>query len=107
MNDDELHQLLRQHPAKMSVPRDFQRDVWGRIESDQKRTVSALLGELLQRMLATLARPQFALATLVLFASAGLGLGLIQHEREVKSGSALVYQQAVNPLLRHGLKFSP
>lgn len=107
MNDDELHQLLRQHPARISVPRDFQRDVWAHIESDQAHSVPALLGELVQRLLASLARPAPALATLLLFASAGLGLGWVQHERETKNDAALAYQQAVNPLLRHATMTSP
>lgn len=107
MNDDELHQLLRQHPAQISVPRDFQREVWARIEGEQTRSVPALLGELVHRLLASLARPAPALATLLLFASAGLGLGWVQHEHETKDDTALAYQQMVNPLLRHSITTSP
>ena len=107
MNDDELHQLLRQHPARITVPRDFQREVWARIEGEQTLSVGSLLGELIQRLLASLARPAPALATLLLFAFAGLGLGWVQHERETKDDAAIVYQQAVNPLLRHATTTSP
>lgn len=107
MNDDELHQLLRQHPARISVPRDFQRDVWARIEGEQTRSLPALLSELIHRLLASLARPAPAFATLLLFASAGLGLGWMQHDRETRNDTALAYQQAVNPLLRHTTTTSP
>jgi len=107
MNDDQLHQLLRQHPARISVPRDFLRDVWARIEGEQTRSVPALLGELVYRLLASLARPAPAVATLLLFASVGLGLGWMQHDHATKIDAALVYQQAVNPLLRHATTTSP
>lgn len=107
MNDDELHQLLRQHPARVSLPRHFQRDVWARIEGEQNRTLAALTSELFHRLLTTLARPAPAAATLLLFAIAGLGLGWWQSAREASVGSSLAYQQAVNPLLRHTTVTTP
>ncbi len=107
MNDDQLHQLLRQHPAKVSVPRAFEREVWSRIEAEQAHSLPTLFSELITRLLATLARPAPAFATVLLFASAGLGLGWAQHRSEIVERSALAYQQAVNPLLRHTMEVSP
>ena len=99
MNDEDLHRLLRQHPAEVSLPRSFQRDVWARIEADDTRSFSALMGEAVNRFFASLARPALASVTLLLFGAAGLGLGWKQYESERDQRAALAYQRVVNPLL--------
>jgi len=101
MNDEELHRLLRQHPAEVPLPRSFQRDVWARIEAEDARRPSAIFAEAVNRFLASLARPALASVTLLLFSAAGLSLGWAHSGSEREQRAALAYQRAVNPLL-HG-----
>jgi hypothetical protein len=51
MNDEELHRLLRQHPASLPLPSAFEREVWSRIEADEVRSVPSILAELVRRLL--------------------------------------------------------
>jgi hypothetical protein len=67
MNDEELHRLLRQHPASLPLPSAFEREVWSRIEADEVRSVPSMLAELLRRLLTSLSRPAVAFATIALF----------------------------------------
>jgi hypothetical protein len=57
MNDDELHRLLRQHPARVPLAASFDREVWSRIEAESTRTLGSLVAELFERTLAHFARP--------------------------------------------------
>jgi hypothetical protein len=67
MNDEELHRLLRQHPASLPLPSAFEREVWSRIEADEVRSVPSILAELLSRLLTSLSRPAVAFATILTF----------------------------------------
>jgi hypothetical protein len=100
MNDDELHRLLRQHPAQVPLATSFDREVWSRIEAESTRTLSSLFSELFERTLAHFARPLTATVTLAVFAVSGLGLGWQWHRQDMEERSALAYQQAINPLFR-------
>lgn len=102
MNDDELHRLLRQHPARAQLASSFDREVWSRIEAESTRTLGSLLADFTGRALALLARPSAAAATLVVFAVNGFGFGWYAHQKELESRAAVAYQQAVNPLYRAG-----
>ena len=60
MNDEELHRLLRQHPARLPLPSAFEREVWSRIEADEVRSVPSILAELLRRLLTSLPPSYFS-----------------------------------------------
>jgi AcrR family transcriptional regulator len=102
MNDDELHRLLRQHPARVPLAASFDREVWSRIEAESTRTLGSLVAELFERTLAHFARPLTAAVTLAVFTLSGLGIGWSWHRHDMDERAALAYQQAINPLYRAG-----
>lgn len=102
MNDDELHRLLRQHPAQVPLATSFDREVWSRIEAESTRTLGSLLADWLERTLGLFARPLAAAVTLTLFATGGLALGWQWHRHDMEAHFAVAYQQAINPLYRAG-----
>jgi len=100
MNDDELHQLLRQHPARLSLPSAFEREVWSRIEADEGRSMFSLLGEFFQRLLTSLGRPAVAFATIAIFGTTGAGMSVVMLKMDSTKRGGLSYLETVNPLVR-------
>ena len=107
MNDDELHRLLRQHPASLSLPTAFEREVWSRIEADDVRSFSSILSELLSRVLTSLSRPAMAFATFVIFGAAGAATGMARLESSDSKRGELAYLETVNPLVRAHSEVEP
>lgn len=81
MNDDQLHQVLRRTPARVSVPDSFGREVWARIEAESSLTVAAWLRRLGDAFFGWLARPVPAFATVALFLVLGAVLGMQSHDQ--------------------------
>lgn len=100
MNDEELHRLLRQHPAKLTLPTAFEREVWSRIEADEERSMTSLLADLVRRLLTSLARPAVAFATIMLFGAVGAGTGVVMLRQPDTTQGELAYLETVNPLVR-------
>lgn len=100
MNDEELHRLLRQHPAKLTLPTAFEREVWSRIEADEEHSMTSLLAELVRRLLTSLARPAVAFATIALFGATGAGTGVVMLKSAEHESGELAYLETVNPLMR-------
>jgi hypothetical protein len=100
MNDEVLHRLLRQHPAKISLPAAYDREVWSRIESDEQRSLKSLLNDLATRLFATLGRPAVAFATIALFGAVGAGAGVVMFKQRERSAGELAYLETINPLAR-------
>ena len=107
MNDEELHRLLRQHPARLPLPSAFEREVWSRIEADEVRSVPSILAELLRRLLISLGRPAVAFATIALFGAAGAGTGVVMLKKSQTEGGELAYLETVNPLVRAHSEVEP
>ncbi len=96
MNDDQLHRVLRDHPAHVHLPKAFNREVWGRIEAADSISVCACAKLLCRRMLSMLARPCFGAAALAACVLAGgwLGLSTVKPSPEAE---ALHYVQSIRP----------
>lgn len=107
MNDEELHRLLRQHPAKLSLPTAFEREVWSRIEAHDQGSITSLLAELVRRMLTSLGRPAVAFATIALFGAAGAGTGVMVLKKAESEWGELAYLETVNPLVRAHSEVEP
>lgn len=100
MNDDQLHQLLRESPASISLPRSFTREVWARIEAAEPLSPRVSLSQLWQAWLGTLARPVPAFAAIVVCVLLGGGFGWIKQREEFQVNGELAYAESINPFLR-------
>ena len=107
MNDDQLHQLLRESPAPVSLPPSFNREVWARIEAEEATSLRTALSQLWQAWLGALARPAPALATIAVCMLLGGGFGWIQHREAFRTQGELAYVQSINPFLKMEHEVSP
>ncbi len=100
MNDDQLHQLLRESPAPVSLPAAFTREVWARIEAAEASSLRTALAQVWHALLGSLARPAPAFATIAICMLLGGGLGWLQHREAFRTQGALAYAQSINPFLQ-------
>lgn len=99
MNDDQLHQLLRQAPAQVVLPDSFRREVWSRIEAEDSLTFRACLERLTRPLFALLAQPLPAVVAVVLFMALGGFLGGWRHFGK-STMNEMLYVQSIHPLLQ-------
>lgn len=107
MNDDQLHQLLRESPASISLPRSFTREVWARIEAAEAPSLRMALSQVWQAWLGTLARPAPAFATIAVCMLLGVVLGWAQQRETFQVQGELAYVESINPFLRMEHAVSP
>jgi len=104
MNDDQLHQLLRESPASITLPTSFTREVWARIEAGEAKAPSLrkALSQAWRAWLGALARPVPAFATIALCMLLGGGFGWLHHRETFHVRGELAYVESINPLLKMG-----
>ncbi len=107
MNDDQLHQLLRESPAPISLPGSFTREVWARIEAEEATSFRTALSQLWQAWLGVLARPAPAFATIAVCMLLGGGFGWFQHRETFHTQGELAYVESINPFVRMAHEVSP
>ncbi len=107
MNDDQLHQLLRESPAPVSLPASFTREVWARIEAEEATSPRTALSQVWQAWLGALARPVPAFATIAVCMLLGGGFGWVQHREAFRTQGELAYVQSINPFLKMEHEVSP
>ena len=100
MNDDQLHLLLRDSPAQISVPVSFTRDVWSRIEAEEDTSLGMALSRAWRALLGSLARPAPAFALVVVCMVLGGGFGWMTHRSEFQTRGEFAYVESINPFLR-------
>lgn len=100
MNDDQLHQLLRGCPARISLPNSFNRKVWARIESSEPPSLSSAVAQVWRSWITTLARPAPAFATVALCMLLGGGFGWMSQNATSGDTSELAYVASINPFMR-------
>lgn len=105
MNNEELHQLLRQHPSESQLSSAFEREVWSRIQSHENRREEARgfvspLVEWMCRALIALGRPAVAVVVITGFGVMGAGTGVLVLKLANTQRGELAYLKTVNPLAR-------
>ncbi|MCB1279408.1 hypothetical protein [Prosthecobacter sp.] len=106
MNDDQLHRLLRDSPARITLPGSFTREVWARIEAEENPSVLAALSQAWTALLGALSRPAPAFATIAVCMLLGGGFGWMTHQGSPDARGELAYAESINPLLRTGREVS-
>jgi len=103
MDDSEIDNLLRSANQQISLPRSFRRKVWSRIESSATDAPRAVLW--MDKILASLARPVGAAATVTLVGVLGFWLGVTGSIEGADEGAdaKLAYVETVSPFVAlHG-----
>lgn len=99
MTDDQLHQLLRESPAPVSLPASFNREVWTRIKNAEAPSLRAALSQAWHAWLGALSRPAPAFATIAICMLLGGSFGWIKHRDTFQSPGELAYVESINPFL--------
>ncbi|WP_395737100.1 hypothetical protein [Prosthecobacter sp.] len=107
MNDEQLHQHLRENPASISLPETFSREVWTRIEAAEDASAHAGFSQLWKAWLGALARPVPALATVAACMLLGGGVGWVKQRGESRVRGEIAYAQSINPFFRTADRVSP
>jgi hypothetical protein len=100
-DSDDLSAKLRTWTVEPRVPDSFQRDVWQRISVRQTAREEAFWPQLAARVAAIFARPQYALALVIVSLSASIGVAHVQAQStNVKFARMLEarYAASVDPL---------
>lgn len=98
MNDDELHDLIRQTHPKPEFPSSFQRDVWARVSVAEQTSWSARYRRWSESLFQTLAQPAPAMAVVMTTLLLGAGLGQIVSSGNNAESSLGAYVASVNPV---------
>ncbi len=96
MNDDELFQKLRNSRPSCVFPADFQREVWGRIEAEERLSFSASVVERWRSLLGWIARPMQAIALAVIMGVTGCLLAA-GSKRQQNQPAERMYIKSVSP----------
>ncbi|MBL9155420.1 MAG: hypothetical protein JNK37_23280 [Verrucomicrobiales bacterium] len=98
MNDDELHDLIRQAHPKPEFSPSFQRDVWARVSVAEQTSWSALYRRWGESLFQTLAQPAPAMAVVMTTLLFGAGLGRIVSSENNAEFSRDAYVASINPV---------
>jgi hypothetical protein len=99
--DDELKRMLRTWKVESEVPRSFNREVWRRIATEERKRNEALLPSLTAWLFSTIAHPKYALALFALSLTASVALAHMEaQETKAQHWKALEarYTASIDPL---------
>lgn len=98
MNDDELHDLIRQTHPKPEFPSTFRREVWARVSVAEQTSWSARYRRWPESFFQTLAQPATAIAVVMTTLLLGAGLGRIVPSENMAEASRNAYLASINPV---------
>lgn len=100
--DDELKRMLRTWKVEVELPRSFNREVWLRISTEERKRNQALLPSLTAWLFSAIAHPKYALALFALSLTASIALAHMEaQEAKAQYWKALEarYSASINPLV--------
>lgn len=100
MNDDELHDLIRQTHPKPEFSTSFQREVWARVSIAERTSWSARYRRWRYLLFQNLTQPARAIAVAVVMATSllGAGIGRIVSSENRAEYSMDAYVASINPV---------
>lgn len=98
MNDDELHELIRQTHLKPEFSASFQRDVWARVSVVEQNSWTARYRRWSESLFQSISRPVPAMAVVIMTLLLGAGLGRLSAPDKNPIDSRLAYVTSINPV---------
>lgn len=97
MNDNELHDLIRQTQPKLDFQPSFQREIWARIAVAENQSWSAQWRRLSESLFRWIAQPAPALAAVTTMLILGVGLGRMITPDNNHAAMRTAYLASINP----------
>jgi len=98
MNDDQLHRLLRAHPARAVLKNSFNHSVWTRIEAEEAGSCHVCVRRLCAAFFTWIGRPVPAAMTLAASIALGFWLGSPEDPGGHPSRSEIGYIESIPPV---------
>ncbi len=107
MNDDELHDLIRQTHPKPEFSSSFQREIWARIAVAEKQSWTAQWRRWSESLFRWVAQPAPAMAVITAMLLLGAGLGRINSPENDLGALRTAYVASINPVVAASLTTQP
>lgn len=100
MNDDDIHDLIRQTHPKPEFHPGFHREIWGRIAVAEEQSWTARWRQWSEPLLRWIVQPAPAMATVAAMLLLGAGFGLLVTPDSAGDAAALrtAYIASINPV---------
>ena len=98
MNDDELHDLIRQTHTKPEFPSSFQREVWARVSVAEQTSWAARYRRWSESLFQQVAKPAYAIAMVMSMLLLGAGLGRLSAPDNDSTALRSAYVASINPV---------
>jgi hypothetical protein len=98
MNDDELHDLIRQTHPKPEFPSSFQRETWARIAVAEQQSWTAQWRQWSESLFRWVAQPAPAVAVVTAMLVLGVSLGGLTSANDESANLRSAYFASINPL---------
>jgi hypothetical protein len=99
MNDDELHDLIRQTHPKPEFSPSFQREIWARIAVAEKQSWTAQWRQWSESLFRWVAQPAPAMAVVTVMLLLGSGLGRMITPDNDHAALRTAYVTSINPVV--------
>lgn len=107
MNDDELHDLIRQTHPKPEFSSSFQREIWARIAVAEQQSWMARWRQWSESLFRWVAQPAPAMAVITVMLLVGAGFGRLLTPDTNHAALRTAYVASINPLVAARLSTQP
>lgn len=107
MNDDELHDLIRQTQPRPTFPSSFQRETWARIAVAERQSWTAQWRQWSESLFRWVEQPAPAMAVVTTMLLLGAGLGQLNTPENNHAALRTAYVASISPLVAARLTTQP